>query len=90
MAEFLYDCVYKTIYEIIPVEVDYLHHYDDFRSRIEQQFDMPEKTFSLLVNFLSQGNGKLSKRAKENEFKRLTQAETESIEEFYKNIFQEN
>jgi len=87
MAEFLYDCVYQTIYDIIPKEVAYLHHYDEFKTQIEQSYDMPEKTFALLVNFLNQEGGTLSRRARNKEFSKLTDEEVSSIENLYSEIF---
>lgn len=88
MAEFLYCCVEQTIDEIIPNEVDYLHKYDKFKHSIDQIFDMPDKTIALLVRFLEQNNGKLSKRAKGKEFKQLNNNEVVNIEELYSEIFE--
>ena len=87
MAEFLYSCVQQTIEEIIPSEVDYLHNYDLFKHRIDDYFDMPDKMIALLVRFLGQGDGKLSKRAKEKEFNMLTDEETIQIENMFEEIF---
>ena len=87
MAEFLYSCVEQTIDEIIPCEVDYLHKYDEFKYRIEQTYDMPDKMIALLVRFLEQGDGKLSKRAKDKEFEMLTNDEVVIVESLYQEIF---
>ena len=87
MAEFLYDCVEKTIYEIIPSEVEYLHKYDEFKHAVDQQFDMPDKMIALLVKFLTQSNGKLSKRAQEKEFEKLSNEEVTIVENLYAEIF---
>ncbi len=87
MAEFLYSCVQQTIDEIIPSEVDYLHKYDEFKYKIEQSYEMPDKMIALIVRFLEQGEGKLSKRAKEKEFKMLNNEEIKHIESIYLNIF---
>ena len=43
---------------------------------------------ALLVRFLEQGDGKLSKRAKEKEFEKLTIEEVKDIEGLYKDVFQ--
>lgn len=86
-AEFLYDCVNDTIERIIPEEVDYLIKYDEFKSVIDNQLEMPDDVVALLVRFLEQGNGVLSKRAKEKEFEALTSEEINTIEEQYKMIF---
>jgi len=87
MAEFLYSCVQQTIDEIIPTEVDYLHKYDEFKYKIEQSYEMPDKMIALLVRFLTQGEGKLSKRAKEKEFDMLSNDEITHIEGIYSEVF---
>lgn len=86
-AEFLYDSVKDTIDNIIPEEVTYLIKYEEFKSYIDSTFEMPDSLVSLLVRFLEQSNGKLSKRAKKNEFEALDENEVEKIEENYKLIF---
>lgn len=88
MAEFLYDCVEYTIFDIIPSEVEYLNKYDEFKYMIDQQFEMPGKMIALLVKFLALGKGKLSKRARDKEFSQLTETEITLIENLYSDIFQ--
>jgi hypothetical protein len=48
---------------------------------------MPDGTVDLLIRFLGQNNGKLSKRARDKEFNRLTDAEVQTIERKYDEIF---
>ncbi len=86
-AEFLYDCVYDTIQNIIPKEVKYLEKYDRFKRFIDDEFEMPDKMVAMLVRFLEQNDGKLSKRAREKEFSALTDAEVEEIEKVYQEVF---
>jgi len=86
-TEFLYDCVYDTIYNIIPQEVRYLEQYDQFKRYLDEEFEMPDKTVALLVRFLEQNEGKLSKRAKEKEFSALSREEIKNIEKHYSEIF---
>ena len=86
-AEFLYDRVKDTIDNIIPEEVSYLIKYEEFKSYIDSTYEMPDSLISLLVRFLEQNNGKLSERAKKNEFEALDENEVENIEENYKLIF---
>lgn len=88
-AEFLYDCVYDTIHNIIPQEVKYLEQYDQFKRFLDEEFEMPDKTVALLVRLLEQNNGKLSKRAREKEFSELSKAEIEKIEKQFLEIFSE-
>lgn len=86
-AEFLYDCVRKTIEEDLPRETDFLMRYDQFRASIEQIVDMPERTIDQLFRFLHQNAGRLSKRAREREFERLTEAEVVGVETAYLETF---
>ncbi len=87
-AEFLFDCVKDTIENIIPNEIKYLAHYDEFKKFLDEEFEMPDNLISILVNFLEQNQGVLSKRAREKEFRKLNAKEMEQIENVYKTIFQ--
>lgn len=86
-AEFLYDCVIDTIENIIPAEMTYLAQYDEFKRFVDDEFEMPDKMVALLVRFLDQNRGILSKRAKEKEFDALTDTEVNQIENRYNEIF---
>ncbi|RCW30026.1 Fic family protein [Marinilabilia salmonicolor] len=86
-AEFLYDCVADTIFNIIPQEVKYLAQYDRFKHFLDDEFEMPDKTVALLVRFLEQNEGKLSNRAKDKEFSDLSDSELEVIEKRFADIF---
>ena len=48
---------------------------------------MPDRTVALLVRFLEQNNGHLSKRAKEKEFSKLSEKEIEVIENTFEETF---
>jgi hypothetical protein len=48
---------------------------------------MPDTLVDLLIRFLSQNDGKLSKRAREREFEKLTDSEAQAIETKYAEIF---
>jgi hypothetical protein len=87
-AEFLYACVLKTIEEDLPRETKFLAHYDQFRGRVESIVDMPDRTIDLLFRFLHQNGGHLSKRAREQEFAPLTEAEAAAAEDAYKIAFE--
>jgi hypothetical protein len=82
-AEFLYSCVEKTIVEDLPHETDFLRRYDRFREHIEGIVDMPDGTIDLLFRFLQQNGGRLSKRGRDHEFAKLTDAEVASAEAAY-------
>lgn len=89
-AEFLYDCVAYTLDNIIPEEVSYLSDYDQFKSYLNETFEMPDRMVALLVRFLAQGKGTLSKRAQQKEFSALTSVEIEQIEQQYRQQFGED
>jgi len=87
-AEFLYDCVKDTIENIIPEEISYLTNYDNFKRYLDDEFEMPDKTVALLVQFLEQNNGRFSKRAREKDFSKLSDNEIMDIERNYSLYFE--
>jgi hypothetical protein len=88
LAEFLFDCIDKTIETIIPQEVSYLKEYDEFKSWLDDKFEMPDKMVALLVRFLEQNNGVLSNRSRTKEFETLTNDEIKLVEKQYQTVFQ--
>ncbi len=86
-AEFLYDCVEDTLDRVIPEEVNYLQNYDAFKHYVDNNFEMPDKLVAILVRFLEQNNGVLSKRALKKEFFELKDEEVTAIETTYNRIF---
>lgn len=86
-VEFLYSCVQQTTEITIPEEVAFLKKYDEFKLFLEDEFEMPDKIIALLVRFLEQGDGILSQRARDNEFKALKASEIKTIQLKYKEIF---
>jgi hypothetical protein len=86
-AEFLFDCVRRTIEEGLPNETDFLRRYDQFAARVQEIADMPDRTIDLLFQFLRQNAGRLSRRAREREFSAFTEPEIERIERLYAEIF---
>jgi Fic family protein len=87
-AEFLYDCVFDTIENIIPLELSYIKQYDEFKKIIDDEFEMPDRVVALLVRFLEQNDGTLSIRARQKEFSALSEKEVKSIEKLYSEIFE--
>jgi hypothetical protein len=82
-AAFLYQCVLKTVEEDLPNEAAFLRRYDRFRTRVEALVDMPGHTIDLLFRMLRQNGGRLSKRARQRKFAKLTEAEVRQVEEAY-------
>jgi Fic family protein len=87
-SEFLFECVDFTINKIIPQEVEYLQKYDAMKAWLDDRFEMPDKMVAMLIRFLEQNKGTLSKRAQEKEFKDLTTIEVHDIEKQYKMNFE--
>ena len=86
-AEFLYACVKKTALEDLPRETDYLRRYDAFKAHVAAIVEMPDRTVDLLFRMLHQNRGRLSKRARDKEFARLTPWDSNKIEEAYAEAF---
>ena len=86
-AEFLYACVQQTIEQDLPNETRFLENFDRFRAAVEAVVDMPDRTLDNLFGSLRQNRGRLSKRARENEFAALTEDETRRIEQSYADLF---
>jgi len=86
-TEFLFECVNYTINKIIPDEVTYLQNYDAMKIWLDDHFQMPDDMVALLIRFLDQNNGTLSKRARDKEFAELKEKEVMDIEENYKSLF---
>ena len=82
-AEFLYHCVEQTVEHDLPNEVRFLEAFDRFATAVQHVADMPNTTVTLLHRFLMQGNGTLSKRAREREFARLSDEEVHRVEQLY-------
>ena len=83
----MFYCVKDTIENIVPKEINYLANYDAFKNYLDDDFEMPDKLVSILVRFLEQNQGQLSKRAKEKEFNMLSEKEVKQIESMYASIF---
>ena len=86
-AEFFYECVHETITKALPDEVQYLQRYDEMKAFVNNYIDIPDRDASLLINFLHQGNGRFSKRARGNEFSTLSDDEVQVFENKFAEIF---
>lgn len=82
-AEFLFQCLQRTIDDDLPRELRFLELRDRFHRLATDVVDMPERTIDLLLTFLRQGNGRLSRRALAREFTILEAAEVARFEEIY-------
>jgi Fic family protein len=86
-TEFLYTCVARTIDEDLPMEIAHLRAHDQAKSEILSRFEMPDSKVSLLITFLRQNGGILSKRRRQDEFAALTDDEVTLIEGLVQEAF---
>jgi len=75
--------------ELAVLRARFLERYDRMRAAIDARFDMPGHTADLLIRFLRQNDGVLSKRAREKEFRALRCQEYAELEILYAEIFEE-
>jgi hypothetical protein len=86
-TEFLYGCVEQTVEHDLPEEVRFLEAFDEFSSTVKDIVEMPDREIERLRGFLAQGQGRLSRRAREREFGALTGEEATRIEALYRELF---
>ena len=86
-AEFLYESVAQTVEQDLPGEVRFLEAFDRFAAGVKEIVEMPDRQIERLRGFLEQGGGRLSKRAREQEFAALTDEESERFEALYARWF---
>lgn len=86
-AEFFFECVHETITKTLPDEIKFLQQYDEMKTFVNNYIDIPGRTATLLISFLHQNDGKLSKRALKKEFSALTNEEVKAFENKFKELF---
>lgn len=86
-AEFLYECVARTVEHDLPKEIDYLRRHDEAHRRIMEAVEMPDRLAQNLIMFIRQNNGQLGRKRREKEFAELTDDEVSNIEQIYRDVF---
>ncbi len=86
-AEFLYSCVEQTVEHDLPEEVQFLERFDRFSAAVKEIVEMPDRDIERLRGFLAQNDGRLSKRAREQEFQALNDEEVTRVEALYNQLF---
>ncbi len=86
-AEFLYQCIQETVEKTLPEEIIFLRKYDEMKNFIINTIEIPDRLANLLIQFLIQGQGKLSKRALSKEFSALKSFEVVALEEKFNEVF---
>lgn len=88
-AEFLYECVRKTVETDLPREIAYLIAHDDAETNIMEYVEMPNRLAQNLIIFVRQNNGSLPKKRRTNEFTALTDEEVIVIEKVIKDAYED-
>lgn len=87
-AEFLAACVAETVDEDLPREIRHLRAFDAFATGAQEIADLPARQVDLLHRFLVQGQGRLSRRAIEQEFAGITAEEVAALEALHRTCFE--
>lgn len=86
-AEFLYECVARTVDHDLPEEIEYLRRHDEIQRQIMEAIEMPDRLSQDLIMFIRQNGGKLPKKRREKEFAALTDDEVLQVEAMCEEIF---
>jgi hypothetical protein len=78
--------IQETISQDMPQELDFIQHYDEVKSELQNIVDMPDKDLDLMILFLHQNNGIFPKRRRK-QFERLTEDEIQQMEIIFREIF---
>lgn len=87
-AEFLYDCVRRTIETDMPREIDYLIRHDSALSQIMNYVEMPDNIAQDLILHIRKNAGRLPVKRRKNEFAKLTDDEVMGLEKIINSVFE--
>lgn len=88
-SEFIFECVFETIEDVLPEELKFIKGFDHAFTEIAEIFEMPDNMISLLINLIKSNDFKLSKNKRNKLFKQLTDQEVRDIEEIVQDAFLE-
>ena len=88
-CEFLFACLERCIEKDLPEELLFLEQRNTFHRRVTDIVDMGERTLDLLLRFLRQGHGLMSKRARTREFAALRENEVQEVQSIYAELFKD-
>ena len=80
-AEYLFECIEKTISDDFKDELDFLHDYDKTKEGIQTIIDMPDIKIDRIIRCVTQNNGILGKKMRVNYFAELQDDEIKKIED---------
>ena len=87
-AEFLFECVRRTIEEDLPGEADYRCRHDAAVRGIMNAVEMPDRVAADFVMFVRQNGGALPRKRREHEFVRLLDHEVQRLEAIVRDAFE--
>jgi hypothetical protein len=87
-AEFLYECVSRTVERDLPREIDYLRRHDEAIRRIMGAVEMPDRVAEDVVMFVRQNKGTLAKNRREGAFGQLRDDEVRLLEAIVRDAFE--
>lgn len=85
-SEYLAKTIISTIQEDLVEELYFLERYDELKKELQLFIDMPDKRLGNVIMYLHQNKGVFPNRRKK-QFEEITEAEFESIENIYSEIF---
>ncbi|MEI8300130.1 MAG: Fic family protein [Chlamydiota bacterium] len=85
IAEYLYDCVDKTITIDFQRELIFLTEYDTIKRLCKEVVDMSDQRMDLFIRCVNQNQGVLSSRKRESSFGMLSDEEIHKMEDIIKN-----
>lgn len=86
-AEFLAQCIEKTIYQDFKNELIYLARYDQAKEKIQDFVDMPDRLINLFIAVTTKNNGVLSTNKRTTHFSMLSDHEIKKMEQIIKQTF---
>ena len=87
-AEFLYECVKRTVEEDLPREITYIQAHDAAMRNLMNAIEMPDRLAAGLITFIRQNDGRLGRKRRDREFAKLTDDEVELAESIVNDAFQ--
>ena len=86
-AEFLYECVARTVEHDLPKEIDFCAVMMKRSAASWRAVEMPDRLAQNLIMFMRQNDGKIPTRRRKREFAALTDEEAKRIEAIYSEVF---
>jgi len=79
-AEYLFECIEKTINEDFKAELDFIQRYDKTKEAIQNIIDMPDIKIDRIIRCVTQNKGVLGKQMRKKYFEELSDDVIKNIE----------